>query len=418
MAVALKLFLLASSAAVVFTYPLCESEKSKYCNGTRQIIYSNALFVWNKGASSMQTSAATAHGIILVFLMLMSVLGNGALIVTTVVEKRFRTPTNHLVVSQCASDLCMTLIVQSMTIIALFNRAWECSPLWCMVQVALLRIFLLVTFFHIVLLTINRYIVIVKSRRKDRFTQNEVSFASGMVWLLAILLGMPWEVASLPISTWYEVTTTFCIWRPINFEDRRICILTMARIILLVITGLIIIFCFYHILSALRTNRRKVSPSTISNWRKIAIAVYAKSAYTCLAVLCSFCICLMPFLIVTVLTFMGKSLSYEAFATSIAIIFANAAIKPVIYITRSVAWSRKLRRIFKRRRRSKRRTADSPSPKRISRYIVDKNKSNGLSMSIKVPANRLAKTQDFYEMFCIGRTTQAWETGGIRSNRF
>ena len=420
MAGALKFLILASSAEVL-AYPLCESPLSSYCNGTRRVIYSSVLFIWNKGASSVATSALTAHGIVLILLMLMSVLGNGALIVTVIIEKRFRTPTNHLVVSQCVSDVLMTLIVQLMTMIALLHGGWDSGPGWCMLQAMLMKTLLSVAFLHIALLTIDRYIVIVKSSRKDRFTLKEVSIASGMAWLLSVILSMPWGVITAPSSTWYEVTTTFCYSRLVNVHENHGHVLVLVRAVLLLIApGLIIIFCFYNILSVLRTNRRKVGPSTVSNWRKIAIAVYAKSAYTCLAVLCSFCMCVLPYLIISSLTSMGKSVSYEALATSRAIIFVNTAIKPIIYIARSVAWSKKLRRLFKRRGRSKRRTADSPSPKRISRYIIDKNKSHGKqAINFKLPKSPIAKNfgnQDFHEMFRVGRK-QAWETESEYGNK-
>lgn len=420
MASGLKFIILTSSAEVL-AYPLCESHLSNYCNGTRRIIYNNVLFIWNKGASSIATSALTVHGIVLILVMLMSILGNGALIVTVIIEKRFRTCTNLLVVSQCISDVLMTLIVQLMTMIALLHGGWDSGPGWCILNAMLMKTLLSVAFVHIALLTIDRYIVIVKSSRKDRFTLKEVSIASGMAWLLSIILTMPWDVITFPSSTWFEVTTTFCHARQMNFEDKRGCILSMGRtVLLLVAPGLIIIFCFYNILSVLRTNRRKVGPSTVSNWRRIAIAVYAKSAYTCLAVLCSFCMCVLPYLIISSLTFIGKSVSYEAYAASRAIIFANAAIKPIIYIARSVAWSKKLRRLLKRRQRSRRRTADSPSSKRISRYIIDKNKSHGKrSTSFKLTKNHIVKSfgnQDFHEMFRVGRK-QAWETEGEYGNK-
>ena len=416
MAGALRLFILASSAKVL-AYPLCQSQHSENCNNTTRVSYNDVLFVWNKDTSSVPKSAIIVHGTVLASIMLLSILGNGALIVTVIIEKRFRTPTNHLVVSQCAADVCMTLIVQMMTLIALLRGGWDVHihPRWCIVQVMLMHALLSVTFLHLTLLAIDRYIVIVKSRRMDSFKQREFSVACGMVWLVSTILSIPWDVISFPSSTWFEISTTFCYSRYILSDDKRWCILFMARLILLfIIPGLVTLFCFYHILSVLRTNRRKIGPPTVSNWRKIAIAVYAKSAYTCLAVLSSFCICVIPYLIFATLTLVGKNIPYEAFAASRVLAFSNAAIKPIIYIARSVSWSRKLHRMVLRRPKSKPRTVNSPSPKRISRYVVDRSDIIGEpSKIVKLPKNNLAKsfsTQDFHEMFRARRTMRAWDT--------
>jgi len=416
---ALRLFILVSSAKVL-AYPLCQSQLSENCNNTTRVTYNGVLFVWNKDTSSVPETAIIVHGIVLGLIILLSVLGNGALIVTVIIEKRFRTPTNHLVVSQCTADLCMTLIVQMMTLIALLRGGWDAyiHPRWCIVQVMLMHALLSVTFLHLTLLAIDRYIVIVKSRRMDSFKQREFSIACGMVWLVATILSIPWDVISFPSSTWFEISTTFCSSRYVLSDDKRWCILFVARLILLfVIPGFVTIFCFYHILSVLRTNRRKIGPPTVSNWRKIAIAVYAKSAYTCLAVLCSFCICVIPYLIFATITLVGKNIPYEAFAASRVLAFSNAAIKPIIYIARSVSWSRKLHRLVMRRPKSKSRTVNSPSPKRISRYVVDRSEiSWELSTIVKLPKSNFVKsfsTQDFHEMFRASRTKQAWDTRDV-----
>ena len=413
MAVALKFFVLAFSAKVL-AYPLCESRLSKYCNDTKRINYNNALFVWNQSANTVKTSYFIAHGIVLILIMLPSVLGNGALIATVIVEKRFRTPTNHLIVSQCTADLSMTLIVQLLSLVAILHRGWDLAPQWCMIQVIFMRIFQYATVLHLTLLAIDRYIVIVKSNRKDRFTQKQVFYACGILWLIATILALPWDVFLFPTSTWFEVTTTFCYARYTKSEDGKWFILVIARVILLlIIPGLVMIFCYYHILGMLRTNRRKVGPSTISNWRKIAVAVYAKSAYTSLAVLCSFCICLLPFLIGFGLSLIGNVVSYETMSAFRMILFANTVVKPLIYITRSVAWSKKLRRLFTKRKKSKRKTVDSPSTKRLSRYIVgDSHGNRAASMNSKLSNSHCVKhfsTHDFHELFSVSGTKQAWK---------
>lgn len=408
----LKLLLLVAGGNVL-AYPLCEIQSSKHCNNTKKVIENSVLFVWNEGTFTVSRSALTAHGVVLALIMLPSVLANGALITTVIIQQRFRTPTNHLVISQCTVDIGMTLMVQMFSMIAIFQGGWSLSPTLCILQVILNRIFLYATVLHFALLSIDRYIVIVKSTRKERFTQNEIIVACGFLWLIAIVLGLPWDVFLFPSEVWFEVTSTFCFAKYVNAKTNKWFALIICRtILLLVVPGLIVIFCFYHILGVLRKNRRKVGPSTVSNWRRIAVAVYARSAYTSLAVVCSFFICMLPFIVAFGFSLIGKVVSYEAIATFKIILFANTAIKPIIYITRSAAWSKKLRRIWTETRKSKSKAMHSPVPNRTSRYIVgngQKVKKASINMKLTRDLNlKPMSTRDFHEMFSVSGRNQAW----------
>lgn len=375
----------------------------------------DVIFVWNQGSSTISGKALTAHGVILSLIILPSIIGNGALILTVIIEKRFRTPTNHLVVSQCLIDLLITLTVPLLSLIAVFRGGMFLGPQCCILQVVLSRVFIFATVLHFALLSIDRYIVIVQSNRKDRFTQKEVAIACSSLWLLSAIFSLPWDILFYPEDTWFEITSTFCYVRYIQNDDRKWFTLTIIRaVLLLFIPILIMTFCYYHILGVLRMNRRKVCPSTVSNWRKIAVAVYAKSAYTSLAVLCSFFICALPFLIAHSFTLLGKVGSYEIMASFKVILFSSTAIKPAIYITRSVSWSRKLRRIFKKKKRSEQRIVDSPAPRRSSKYVVgNRHKTGKSSKNVKLGKcqnTRRFNSHDFLELFTVSGTKQAWES--------
>ena len=393
-------------------YSLCESHSSDNCNGTRTEILMDVKYIWNRGASTTKTKSLITEGVFVCLIILMSLIGNGALIGTVILEERFRTPTNLLVISQCIADLGLTFIVVMLSFVTICQGGWQLSPALCLMQVFFNRLFLYLTVLNFALLAIDRYIVIVKTKSLNRFSKKHIFMFCCGLWAAALALAFPWDAFLFPSEIWFEVTTTFCYARHTIPGQRASTIIVFVRVIcLLIIPGLIIIFCFYHIFGVVRTNRRKVGPSTVSNWRKIAVAVYAKSAYTSIAVLISFCVCIVPFLAIFGLSLIGTTVSYRVLSSCKDIYYANAAIKPFIYIARSVPWSKKLRRLLVKRPKVRRAVANSPASRKSSRYVVSQCPMNQ-KPAIKTQSSNAVKhfsTKDFHELFCVSGTRQAWD---------
>lgn len=394
-------------------YSLCESHSSDNCNGTKTDIWMDIKYIWNRGASTTTTKSLIAEGFFLCLIMLTSLIGNGALIGTVILEERFRTPTNLLVISQCIADLGLTFIVVMLSFVAICQGGWQLSPALCLIQVFFNRLFLYLTVLNFALLAIDRYIVIVKTKSLNRFSKKQIFMFCCGLWAAALASAFPWDAFFLPSEIWFEVTTTFCYAKHTIPGQRASTIIVFVRVIfLLIIPGLIIIFCFYHILGVVRTNRRKVGPSTVSNWRKIAVAVYAKSAYTSMAVLVSFCVCIVPFLAIFGLSLIGTTVSYRVLSSFKDIYYANAAIKPLIYIARSEPWSKRLRRLLMKRPKIKRAVANSPASRKSSRYVVSQCTINKKPAIKKQRTNAVKhfSTKDFHELFCVSGTRQAWDS--------
>ncbi|XP_065068867.1 beta-1 adrenergic receptor-like isoform X2 [Rhopilema esculentum] len=416
----MQMFLLAGiflgtlSSSSSLSYHLCKTIHSSSCNNTFRKYYRDVPFIWNKNALKLPRRELTGEGVVLALIMIPSLLGNGALIAMVTFENKFRTPTNLLVISQCIADLLMTFFVISLSAVAVAKGGWRLHQMWCLFQVTANRAILFVTCLHFALLAIDRYIVIVKTKSTDRFSKQQILVACSVLWFIALIFAFPWDVFFFPREVWFEVTSTFCYARYTFPGQKNSTILIFARIIgILTIPGLVIIFCFYHIFSVVRTNRRKVGPSTVSNWRKIAVAVYAKSAYTSMAVLVSFCLCVLPFIAVYGLSIIGNIIHYRTLMASKHIIYANSAIKPIIYIIRSVPWSKKMRVLLNRRRKATRTIADSPAFRRSSKYVVGNSlKSSALSFRSQTSTRNTAKqfsSKDFHELFCVDGVKKAWE---------
>ena len=396
-------------------YSLCESKASPNCNGTKIEIFHSAEFIWNKGSMRETRGSLFLQGSCLLAIMLTSILGNGALIATVVFEVRFRTPTNFLVIGQCLADLLFALTVVLLGMISSLLGDWKLSGYWCTTQVFFNRFFLMLTFSNFTLLAVDRYIVIVKNKSRNRFDKKQIFVFSTLLWIICIAMALPWDFFIRPTEVWFEVTSTFCLSRFVFPVEQNSALLIFIRLaIFMVLPALIVIYCFYHIFGIVRTNRRKVGPSTVSNWRKIAVAVHAKSAYTSIVVVISFALCILPFLLAFGMTIIGKRVTYAAMAVTKCIYYANTTIKPLIYISRNVPWSRKLRQLFTRT--SKKRTVARNSPAvRRSKYavhVLQQRKGAAYISDIRLARMNSRRRQpdiDFYQLFSIDSAKQAWD---------
>eukprot|EP00794_Sanderia_malayensis_P016049 gene16049-17671_t len=405
-------------------YLLCRTITSPNCNNTRTEVYRSSSVVWNKASRHVSPALVISEAVVIFIILLTSLVSNGALIATLVFEARFRTPTNFLIIGQCIGDLFLTLTVILPAFIASVQGSWKLSAIWCMLQVFFNRFFLMVTFMNLAFLAIDRYIVIVKTDNRNRFSTKQIFMAFAMIWMSSFLLSFPFASLLYPAKVWYEATNTFCLYKYTQPISTGLITLLLVRVLVsIIIPILITIFCFCRIFGVVRTNRRKVGPSTVSNVRKIAIAVHAKSAYTSGAVLISFALSIMPFLFVFVLVIIKKEVSYATLATTKSLYYANTSVKALIYISRNVLWSRKLLRLFTRKHRSKRVIMNSPDRRRSSKYEIKdmRMKTRRLELTCSMPrvnSRKQLTSIDFHELFSVNGARQAWNGNEDRGISF
>ena len=392
-------------------YTLCIDQHSPNCNNSKQEVFNSVFFIWNKASLNASSASLVLEGIILCMIFLFSLLGNGVLASTVVIEERFRTPTNLLVIGQCFVDLGLGLSVVLLALVVVLQGGWMLKPHWCVAQTFFNRLFLSLSFLNFALLALDRYIVIVKTKHWNRFSKNQIISFSVCIWIVGISTSIPWDFLFFPSEVWYEITSSFCLIRyKIPVKQMSSLLVILRSIIYMIIPTLIVILCFYRILGIVRMSRRKVGPSTVSNWRKIAVAVHAKSAYTSIAVLTSFAVCILPFLLVIGLTMIGKPVSYASAAAAKCMYYANTGMKPLIYISRNVLWSRRLKQFITRRRKVQKVVTLSPVIQRAATYKLTDNERRSDVPELNAPRRKKLTSKGFHELFSVSGSVQAWDT--------
>ena len=358
--------------------------------------------------------------ITLLVIIITSLAGNGALVYTVFKEDKFRTPTNCFVISQCLADIGMTLTVMLITFIAICQRGWKLHYRVCVVQTFCNRLFLSLTILTFALISIDRYMVIVASVQK-KITTNKAFLVCILLWVEAVTTGLPWEFLTIPRKIGYDIAFSYCVLRYVVPASGGILLLLFIRTFLnALIPLLVILYCFYNILKAVRTHRRKVGPAVVSNWRKITIDAYSRSAYTSILVLVSFLICFIPFIVAYTLLIAQIEVPETAMTIFKFMYWSNAAIKPVLYITRSPQWLKKVRRLLfcmGNSRKPPKIITYSPAARRSAKYAVpfneDQHKRNDLykrSCSSNQPTIKKRLTpEEFNALFTVQNPrSQAW----------
>ena len=274
--------------------------------------------------------------------LIVSLLGNSAIISIVIRNKRMRTTVNCLIANMAASDLLISTVAVPMKLceIAVGPRRWliegTLGLILCKLTYFLQDISTYVSIQSLVVIAIDRYRGIVFPFRPALITPKLCRVIIPLVWITSMSLHAPYFYTARLFSRHNKTICDFS-WAP-NFADHQRIQerYMMALFIIIVILPLCVItFLYSRIIFSLRkgiaTRRRRLS-SSCTNQRHKENAKVFKNIF---AIWVAFVVCVIPALIYGILFYfvwkwkMPCNMEQLGFAVHF-VLYSNAAVTPVV----------------------------------------------------------------------------------------
>ncbi|XP_054710810.1 ocellar opsin-like [Uloborus diversus] len=135
-------------------------------------------------------------GVAMVVLGIISVIGNGMVIYLMSSTKSLKTPTNMLIVNLAFSDFCMMAFMMPTMAANCFAETWILGPFMCEIYGMVGSLFGCVSIWTLVMISFDRYNVIVKGMSAEPLTTKKAFLEILFVWAYALV----WTL--LPFFGW------------------------------------------------------------------------------------------------------------------------------------------------------------------------------------------------------------------------
>ena len=289
-------------------------------------------------------------------LMLLSLLGNGAVIAIVTKNRQMRTTTNYLIANMAVSDLLLSsfALPREMTEIFIGFRGWLIDGLTgavlCKVVYFFQDISTAVSIQSIVVITLDRYTGVVQPFREPIITPKRRKFVIALIWLISMgLHGIYFYIARHERVNGISICSFSFEPAFDNLRSLRINFIILS-VVLIAVPLSVIAVLYSLILRDLKRKKplwQKSSSSLAKNRRKED----AKIVRNVLAIVILFFICILPIDIVGFLFFfvwyekIPCGMDQLSFAAKF-IFYANASLNPCIYFLLNDRYRQGLRNIF------------------------------------------------------------------------
>ena len=290
-------------------------------------------------------------------IMLLSLLGNTAVITIVVKNKHMRTTTNYLIANMAVSDLLLSTfaVPRELTQIFIGYQGWlidgPAGAALCKIVYFLQEISTAVSIQSIVAITLDRYTGVVSPFREPIITPKRRKFVIGLIWLISMgLHGVYFYMARYQRVS--GVNVCFFSFEPAFDTLRALRIHFVVISVLLIAIPLAIIAVLYSlILRSLKKQKalwKKCSSSLMKSRRRENTKIIKKI----LAIISLFVICILPIDIIGFLFFflwykkIPCGMDHLSFAAKF-IFYSNASLNPCIYFLLNDKYRQGLRSILK-----------------------------------------------------------------------
>ena len=291
-------------------------------------------------------------------LMLLSLLGNAAVIAIVAKNRHMRTTTNYLIANMAVSDLLISAFAlpREMAEIFIGFRGWLINGLagavLCKVVYFFQDISTAVSIQSIVVITLDRYTGVVQPFREPVVTPKRLKFVIALIWLISVGLHATYFYTARHQRV-NEISICFFSFEPAfdHLSASRIQ-LTISSMFLIAIPLTIITVLYSLIFRALRREKpfwRNSSSSLVKIRQKENTKIIRKI----LAIVLLFIICILP---IDILGFLFLFVWYKkipcgmdqlSFAAKF-IFYANASLNPCVYFLLNDRYRQGLRNLFRK----------------------------------------------------------------------
>ena len=291
-----------------------------------------------------------------IVMMLLSLLGNAALIAIVAKNRHMRTTTNSLIANMAVSDMLLSAfaVPRELTQIFVGYHGWLIDGLsgaiLCKVVYFIQEISTAVSIQSIAVITLDRYTGVVQPFRKSFITPKRLKLVIALIWLISMgLHGIYFYIARLKRVNGINICSFSFEPAFDNLKALRIHFIILS-VFLIAIPLAIITVLYSLIFRALRREKpfwKGCSTSLMKNRRKENTKIIKKI----LAIIILFVICILP---VDIIGFLFFFVWYEeipcgmdqlSFAAKF-IFYSNASLNPYIYFFLNDRYRQGLRNIF------------------------------------------------------------------------
>ena len=284
-------------------------------------------------------------------LMLLSLLGNGAVVAIVAKTRYMRTTTNVLIANMAWSDLLLSsfAVPREITETLIGYRRWLVNGLpgevLCKVAYFIQDVSIAVSIQSIVVITLDRYTGVVCPFRRPIITPKRRKFVIALIWLIAMALH---GIYFYTVHHEQVKGVSFCF-----FDNPRVVKINFIVIsVILIVIPLIIITALYSLIFRALKRQKPFWKGFASSFMKRRQKENTKIMWKILAIIVLFVICILPIDIIGFLFFFAWhkkipcGMDHLSFAAKF-IFYSNASLNPYVYFLLNERYRRSLRNILK-----------------------------------------------------------------------
>ena len=272
----------------------------------------------------------------LLIVIFTSLVSNALVVRFILSDRRALTVINILILSQSFADIGATVLVIPFAAVSVVEDRWVFGYVTCVVNSFFNMYFTVITLLNLSLISLDRYYSVVKASRHLK-QQKSAIWTVVCMWTTTLVFTFPW----LPFLSDKVVISYFpgfyiCGQRflaPVARTESGIFVSSCLFIILVPL--LVISYSFYQITKHINRKKKRISPTILSTAQKLAIDVYAKSAYTSLMVIVTSLIQVFPACILLAIDGLQVINIPHGLETFLKwIMWCHCFVKPLIYAGR------------------------------------------------------------------------------------
>ncbi|XP_037343375.2 G-protein coupled receptor 135 [Pungitius pungitius] len=287
--------------------------------------------------SVLQGVAVATQALVLLFIFLLSSLGNSAVVVVIIKHRQLRTVTNAFIMSLSLSDFLTAVLCLPFSFVMLFSKdgTWMFGDRFCVANGFFNSCFGIISTLTMTLISFDRYYAIVRQPQAKIGPQRATQLLIA-VWVTAVLFSLPWYLLVRTPAEIHKRGFYHCMYA---FHSGTSRMGTAYSVCLIVVCFLLpfslMCFCHYNICKTVRLSEIRVRPVTTYAY---LLRFYSemRTATTVLIMIVFIIFCWGPYCLMGLVTAMGEYTFNPAMDTvAIWLAWANGAINPLIYALRN-----------------------------------------------------------------------------------
>ncbi|XP_049597043.1 G-protein coupled receptor 135 [Syngnathus scovelli] len=279
-----------------------------------------------------------AQALVLLFIFLLSSLGNFAVLIVIVKHRQLRTVTNAFIMSLSLSDFLAAVLCLPFSFVMLFSKdggVWMFGEGFCVANGFFNTCFGIVSTLTMTLISFDRYYAIVRQPRAKMGRRIAAKLLIG-VWLAAIVFSLPWYVFAPKSRRVHREGFPHCTY---VFHSGTSRLGTAYSVSLITVCFLLpfalMCFCHYKICKTVRLSEIRVRPVTTYSY---LLRFYSemRTATTVLIMIVLIIFCWGPYCLMGLISALGDYTFNPVMDTlAIWLAWTNGAVNPLIYALRN-----------------------------------------------------------------------------------